>query len=85
MLPVRRPRWEGSVFFLHGLSMSYHNKFYVFENNKKYKQKQKVHWKTERRKCRSHLHHRLFSNVFIFDQLNSFSMPMGTVNIRQIR
>ena len=32
--------------------------------------------------CRSHLNHKLFSEIFISDPLKIFSKPLGTINIR---
>ena len=34
-----------------------------------------------RRKCRSHLIHKVFSGNFILDSFSVFSEPMGTINI----
>ena len=36
----------------------------------------------ERRKCRSHLNHKSFSENFIHDTLKMFTKPMGDISIR---
>ena len=46
--------------------------------------KQKNQWKSARRKCRSHLNHKLFSENFVQDPLNKFSKPMGDIKIRRM-
>ena len=46
--------------------------------------KNKIQWKSARRKCRSHLNQKLLSENFIFDPLNVFPNPMCTISIRII-
>ena len=46
-----------------------------YANNIKYKQKPKIQQKSARRKCRSHLNYKIFSEKFNYDPLKIFSMP----------
>ena len=52
------------------------------ENNNKKRQQPKIEQKSARRKCRSNLNHKFFSGNFIYDPLNGFPKPTGTISIR---
>ena len=56
-----------------------------YENNIKYRQNSKIQLKSARRKCRSLLNHKLFSENFFYDPLNVLSKPMETINIRMMQ
>ena len=47
-------------------------------------EKKKIQWQSARRKCRSHLNHKFFSENSVQDPLKNFSKPMGDINIRRI-
>ena len=73
------------MFVNHRICQKEHtNKSYDYENNNKYMQKPKIQ-KTARRKCRSHLNHKRFSENFIFDPLDVCFKPMRTINILIMR
>ena len=53
-----------------------------YGNNNKYRQNPKIHQKSARRKCRSHLNHKFFSENFFYGPLNVFAKTMGAINVR---
>ena len=59
----------------------HHNESYNYENNNKYMQKSKIQLKSARRKCRSHLDHKSFSENLVYDALVIFYETMGSINI----
>ena len=69
------------LFFVNQLSIRHHNKSYNYEHNTKYRQNSEPYQKTVRRKCQSHLIHKLFYVKFIQDSINVFFKPMGTINV----
>ena len=52
------------------------------ENNNKDKQQPKIQEKSARRKCRSNLNHKFFSENILYKPLNAFPKPMGTISMR---
>ena len=52
------------------------------ENNNKIWQKLKIQQKSARRKCRRNFNHKLFTENFIYNPLNAFPKPMGTIGNR---
>ena len=70
------------MFVINMLPITHHNKSYDFENNDKYRQRSKKFSRNAKRKCRSHLNHNLFYKNFIYDPLDVFIKPMGTINIK---
>ena len=52
------------------------------ENNNKDRQKLKIQEKIARRKCRRSFNHKLLSENFIYEPLDVFPKPMGTISNR---
>ena len=73
------------MFVSHRTPAGQNNKSYDYENNNKYMQKRKIQQKSARRKCRSHLNHKHFSDNFICDPLHAFYNPIGAINIKIMR
>ena len=71
---------KARMFVSHKSSTGQRYKSYDYENNNKYVQKPKIQQKSAR-KCRSHLNHRHLSENFIYDPLEIFAKPIGTINI----
>ena len=46
--------------------------------------KKKIQWESARKKGRSHLNYKLFSENFVQYSLKKFSKPMGDINIRRM-
>ena len=57
--------------------------YHDYQNNNKFGRKPKIQLKKERRRCRSHLNNKIFSENY--GLLNVFSKPMGTLSIMTIR
>ena len=49
------------------------------ENKTKTGNNNKIQWKSARGKCRSNLNRKFFTENFIYDPLNVFPKPMGTI------
>ena len=70
------------LFVAEQSAIKHRNKSYEYQNNDKYRQKPKIHWKSARRKCRSLLVQKLFSESFIHDFLNVFCETMGSIHFK---
>ena len=70
------------MFFNHKLPTGQNNKSYDYENDTKNMQKPKNRQKSARRKCRSHLKPKRFSENFFYDPLEAIYKPIGTINIK---
>ena len=68
------------VSFIPKTSIRHHNKSYDYENNNKSSQKPGRQLKSAT-KCRSHVNHKLFSEIFIYCPLKVLSKPLATINV----
>ena len=75
------PEWKTKMLLIYTLLTEHRKKCYNYQSNNKYRQIAKTK-KSGRRKCRSHLNHRFFSENLNYDPIIVFSKPEGSRIIR---